>query len=349
MQINKINMFTFPQKAQPAFKGIWFDESDEGIISSSFRDDELYDPKRDFQDDMYRIYDYNDLPLYAPKRAFPVPQIYRDTYEMKDSRRPEIDSDTYHNDYAPLCVLGDTYGVRADNDLSIKDIFILRKLASTETKDGKSLLDERFYKSLKSFALKHSSGNQKLAKVVADVCKIEDSYKYPHFSKSIFNIINRNCENLHNSKILSKIDEVEDLIDVAIFRESNGNLYWNTIILNKLDSMGKVADGFSLDKQKMLIQACIVKDRLNNDRFLADAADFCLKKFEDCSPYQYDALLSAVRTGVQYDKSVQDYVFNKNDALKHYDDAIAAIFWNNQKTFEWNFPSNYENYDENNL
>ena len=70
MQINKINMFTFPQKAQPAFKGIWFDESDEGIISSSFRDDELYDPKRDFQDDMYRIYDYNDLPLYAPKQAF---------------------------------------------------------------------------------------------------------------------------------------------------------------------------------------------------------------------------------------------------------------------------------------
>jgi len=48
MQINKINMFTLTPKAQSTFKSICFDESDERSISSSFRDDELYDPKRDF-------------------------------------------------------------------------------------------------------------------------------------------------------------------------------------------------------------------------------------------------------------------------------------------------------------
>lgn len=340
MQINRINQFILPQKSQPAFNGIWFDEVDDAIISSSFRDDELFDPKRDFVDNEYRMYDHNQMDLTPPKQAFPVPKLFMDVYDMKDSRKPEVESDAYFNDYSLIEVLKDSEYKDCSNGLSINDELTLKNLSYLRSYEGNLVYDSHMNIDLQDFAMKYPSIKQKNAMAVANACKLKDYGEDEYFSQAVFRMIMRNCEKVPKNKILPKIAEIKDVIKVAHFRDGDGEQYWSDGALNALNSCDKNSSGIPLSKQKHLIKACIVKNRTGGDRFITDAANFVLDKVDRCHNSQVEALLSAVRTGVQYSEEVGDYIFSKEDAIEHYRNAKDALL--NGYDFEWNLPVDYE-------
>lgn len=93
MRINNINLCTTSFKGQPHFRK--FVDEDRQIVSSTLREDELYDYDEDVMDADYRKYDEDDLPLSIPKQPFAVPIDYLSLYCLKDARTTLVDGDVY--------------------------------------------------------------------------------------------------------------------------------------------------------------------------------------------------------------------------------------------------------------
>ena len=303
MQVRNINTFIPKVQVLPQFKGRMVDDNDGLIVSSSFRDEELYDPTLDYQDDVYRIYDYNDLPLYLPKQPLNIPKLYMQTYEMKDSRIFECDSSEYFNELQGIEVLDDTEYKDKSDGLSIADTLRLRERSYLLSKGGKKVFSNNLFQSLKTFAKIKPSVKQHLAQKVADVCVIKDFGEEAYFSKPIFEIVVNTCENSPQKIIPLQLAEINDFVSVAKLYDTQKGYYWDNKLLGMMVRFNSKLSHLTLKEKKTLIEACIVKDKDGNESFNLKAFDFAFEKGEGCSSIFVDALADAIRMGIGYDKN----------------------------------------------
>lgn len=315
MQIKRINTYIPKVNVQqPQFKGVWFNEYERALLDSSFRDDELYNPRKDYQDEVYRIYDYNDVPLSLPKKPLDVPILFMQTYDLKDARRFEVDSSRYFNEESSLEVLDENEHKSTSDGFSISDTLLLRRLASVRTKEGKMVHNSKLNRALKEFVIVHPSSKQYLANEAKKVCVVKDYDNEEYFVESIFKIIMRNCENVPQYEVTSVLEDVKDFVSVANLEDSKGRKTWNLRMLKSLEIMDYYLPKVALSEKKDLAQAFIVKDKSGNSIFVDSAFDCAIDS--NVRFRNLDLLADVVKNNIYYDADNDNYAFNSKNAMK---------------------------------
>lgn len=172
MQINKINTFTTfkgfdPFNYEKSFNKKAYNE--ELGKPNVFRDEELYDEDLDKVDDGYKIYDYNDVKLYEPKKDTRL-KICREVYGITDLLIPTLDTDVIQG-YAVVNTNSDDIEVQNEPILN-ESYKVLMDACNLKKKNRSPIFSMTLYDNLRRLKKEEGYSYRELAEI-AEASKLK--------------------------------------------------------------------------------------------------------------------------------------------------------------------------------
>ncbi len=324
MQINRVNnyttfgarnpyMSTLPPKGDPEI------ENDLGT-SITFRDDELFDPELDLVGKEYKVYDYNDIPLYKPARDSQL-KLSNQILGITDMPRLDINTDVIAG-YAIIDNVNEEESSFKDTRIQIlnEKSDVLIDACHLKNKTHKPESSFLLFNKLKLYKQKTDCSYYELASL-ARLSKLRKSNKteyvdpkmidaviychenFPHRTKAVLNaMVMKDAE---NNEVFSD-DAFQFLVKSKIFAERralnffnyltekdyyNNNKNFNSQLAERILELQK--EGHSQERLEYILETAssiVLGHNSKIDNEVIDAIIFCQDKF----PYHPHIVASAI-------------------------------------------------------